>query len=69
MPKEVKIRVPSPDEVVEKAVPAEFRNHMLNAYRELLLAFKSLLDEHVRKVEEMQKAGGEKKEIKKIEIE
>jgi len=65
MPKEVKIRVPAPDEVI----PEEFRNHMLNAYRELLLAFKSLLDEHVKKVEEMQKIGKGKKEIKKIEIE
>jgi len=66
MPREIKIRVPTPEEVM----PEEFRKHMLNAYRELLLAFKSLVDEHVRKVEELQKQCGEgKKEIKKIEIE
>ncbi|AEA46047.1 hypothetical protein [Archaeoglobus veneficus] len=65
MPKEVKIKVPTPDEVV----PEEFKKHMLNAYRELLLAFKSLVDEHVKKVEEMQKRSEGKKEIQKIEIE
>ena len=67
MPREVKIKVPT----LEEVMPEEFRKHMLNAYRELLLAFKSLVDEHVKKVEELQKRceGKGKKEIKKIEIE
>ena len=57
--KEVKIRVPTPEDVF----PEEFRHHMMQAYKEILLAFKSLIDDRVKKIE-----SEEKKKIKKIEI-
>ncbi len=59
MPKEIKIRIPMPDEVL----PEEFKSHMLNAYKEILLAMRSLIDEGIKKLE-----AKEKKEIKKIEV-
>ncbi len=62
MPKEIKIKVPTPNEVV----PEEFKSHMLNAYKEFLLAMRSLIDESIKKIEEME--AKEKKEIKKIEV-
>jgi len=68
MPKEIKVKVPTPDDVL----PEEFRKHVLQAYKEFLLAMKSLIDEHVKKIEELEgllSKEGEKKEIKKIEIE
>ncbi|HID42688.1 MAG TPA: hypothetical protein EYP30_02760 [Archaeoglobaceae archaeon] len=64
MPKQVKITVPTVDEIL----PEEFRKHMLQAYKECLLAFKSLIDEQVRKVEELE-SGKERKVVKRIEIE
>jgi len=39
----------------------------LKAYKEFLLALKSLIDAQLERIEKMEK--GEKKEIKKIEIE
>ncbi len=68
MPKEIKVKVPTPDDVL----PEEFRRHALQAYKEFLLAMKSLIDEHVKKIEELESLlskENEKKEIKKIEIE
>jgi len=62
MPKEIKIRIPTPNEVV----PEEFKSHMLNAYKEVLLAMRSLIDESLKKIEELETKG--KKEIKKIEV-
>lgn len=62
MPKEIKIKVPTPNEVV----PDEFKSHMLNAYKEFLLAMRSLIDESIKKIEEME--AKEKKEIRKIEV-
>ena len=59
MPKEIKIRIPTPDELV----PEEFKSHVLNAYKELLLAMRSLIDEGIKKIE-----AKEKKEVKKIEV-
>ncbi len=63
MPKEVKIRIPTPNEVV----PEEFKSHMLNAYKEFLLAMRSLIDESLKKIEELE-AKEKKKEIKKIDV-
>ncbi len=63
MPRVIRIRVPNPEEVL----PEEFRVHVMNAYKELLLAVRSLIDEGIRRVEEMEKRSG-KKEVKKIEI-
>ncbi len=63
MPKEIRIKVPTPNEVV----PEEFKGHLLNASKELLLAMRSLIDESLRKLEEMESRG--KKELKKIEVE
>jgi len=60
MPREIKIRIPTPDEVL----PEEFKTHMLNAYKEILLAMRSLIDEGIRRLEESK----EKKKIKQIEI-
>ena len=68
MPKEIKVKVPTPDEIL----PEDFRKHALKAYKELLLAMRSLIDDHVKKIdelEEMLSKKNEKKEIKKIEIE
>jgi hypothetical protein len=62
MAREVKIKIPTPDDVL----PDEFKKHMLQAYKESLLALKSLIEEHIKKIEEL---SAEKKEIKKIEIE
>lgn len=64
MPKQVKIAVPTADDVL----PESFRKHMLQAYKEFLLAFKSLIDEQVKKIEEFE-SGKKRKVIKKIEIE
>jgi UDP-N-acetylglucosamine 2-epimerase len=63
--REVKIKVPDP----EKLFPEEFRRHMLNATRELLLAMKSLVDENLKRLEEYEERVKGKKELKKIEIE
>ncbi|WP_456328153.1 hypothetical protein [Archaeoglobus sp.] len=57
--KEVRIRIPTPDEIL----PNEFREHMANAYKEFLLALRSLIDERIKKVEERKE-----KKLKKIEI-
>ena len=54
--KEVKIRVPT----LEDLFPKDFREHMSNAYRELLLALRKLIEREVERVE--------RREIKKIEI-
>lgn len=65
--KEVKIKVPTPDDVI----PEEFRIHMLNAAKEFLLAFKCLVDDRLKKLEELEKEFAkqmEKKEVKKIDI-
>ncbi len=62
MPKEIKIKVPTPEDVVSE----EFVEHIANAYRELLLAAKCLIENQIRKVEEKK---AESKELKKINIE
>ncbi len=60
MPRVLKIRIPTPDEVL----PEEFRKHLVNASKEVLLAFRCLIDEGIKKLEEPK----EKKKLKKIEI-
>ncbi len=57
--REIKIRVPT----AEDLVPKEFKIHMANAYKEVLLAIKSLIDDRIKKLE-----SEEPKRIKKIEI-
>ncbi|MEM1578445.1 MAG: hypothetical protein QXN34_00910 [Archaeoglobaceae archaeon] len=63
MPREVKISIPS----FEDLFPPEFTEHALKAYKEFLIALRSLIDAQIDKIEEMEKK--EKKEIKKIEVE
>ena len=62
MAKEIKIRIPTPDEVV----PEEFRVHLLNASKELLLAMRSIIDVGIKKIESLEVK--DKKELKKIEV-
>ncbi len=63
--KEVKIKVPTLDDFI----PEEFRNHMLNASKEVLLAFKCLIDSRLKKLEELEEELKEiRKEIKRIDI-
>ncbi len=62
MPKEIKIKVPTADDVLSE----EFLKHMVNAYKELLLAARCLIDNQIKKVEEK---ASNPKELKKIEIE
>ncbi len=61
MPKEIKIKIPTPEDVVSE----EFVEHLANAYRELLLAARCLIDNQIKKVEEK---AANPKELKKIEI-
>ncbi len=63
--REVKIVLPLPDDVL----PDEFVVHLLNATRELLLAFRSLIDAGVEKIDEVESSLKERREIQKIEIE
>ncbi|ADB57934.1 hypothetical protein [Archaeoglobus profundus] len=57
--KEIRIRIPTPDEIV----PNEFKEHMANAYKEILLALRCLIDESIKRIEEKKE-----KKLKKIEI-
>ncbi|RUM33067.1 MAG: hypothetical protein DSY33_05580 [Archaeoglobus sp.] len=61
MVKEIKIKIPTPDDIVSE----EFAEHLANAYKELLLAAKCLIDSQIKRVEEKSK---NPKELKKIEI-
>ncbi|MEM0203643.1 MAG: hypothetical protein QXO16_07650 [Archaeoglobaceae archaeon] len=63
MPRDVKITIPT----LEDLFPAEFTEHTLKAYKEFLIALRSLIDAQIKKIEEIEKK--EKKEIRKIEIE
>jgi hypothetical protein len=63
MPREVRVPFPS----LEDLFPPEFVEHSIKAYKEFLLAIKSLIDAQLERIEKMEKR--EKKEIKKIEIE
>ncbi len=59
--KEIKIKVPTAEDVFSE----EFLKHMVNAYKELLLAARCLIDTQIKKVEEK---ASNPKELKKIEI-
>jgi len=59
LPMVVRIMIPKPNELL----PDDFKKHMLQAYKEVLLAMRSLIDVQIKKLEEF-----EKKEIKKIDI-
>lgn len=63
MPREVRIMVPT----VEDIFPEEFVEHALKAYKEFLIALRSLIDAQIKKIEETEKRG--RREIKKIEVE
>jgi hypothetical protein len=63
--KEIKIILPDPDDVL----PEEFVKHMANAAKEVLLAFKCLIEAGIEKIEAMEESVKVAKEIKKIEIE
>ncbi len=54
--KEIKVKIPTLDDVL----PREFKEHMANAYKEVLLAFRCLIDEKIKRIDE--------KKLKKIEI-
>jgi len=58
----VKIRVPEPKDLI----PEEFRKHMVNAAKEVLLAFRSLVDLKIKKLEKLETM---KEGVKKIEVE
>ena len=58
----IKIRIPEPKELV----PDEFKRHMINAAKEVLLAFRSLVDLKIKKLEEIE---AKKESVKKIEVE
>jgi hypothetical protein len=62
--REIKIRIPEPSDIF----PESFSTHMLRAYKEFLLAFRELIDDRIKRIEELEKEES-KKEIKKIEIE
>lgn len=64
MPRDVKVKVPTMDDIM----PQEFREHLMEAYKEGLLAFRSLIDAQVKRMEEGE-ADKESKVVKKIEIE
>lgn len=64
MPRDVKVKIPTMDDVF----PEEFREHMFEAYKESLLAIRSLVDAQVKKIEKG-KEEKESKVVKKIEIE
>lgn len=64
MPRDVKVKIPTMDDVI----PEEFREHLMEAYKEGLLALRSLIDSQVKRIEEGE-ADKENKVIKKIEIE
>ena len=62
--KEVKIRIPGPADLF----PENFSTHLLRAYKEFLLAFRELIDDRIKRIEEIEREEGKKK-IKHIEIE
>lgn len=63
--KEIKIKIPTPEDIL----PEEFRTHMVNAAKELLLAFKCVADYKLKKIEELEKKFAKKeKEVKKIDL-
>ncbi|MEM4472693.1 MAG: hypothetical protein QXR27_04060 [Archaeoglobaceae archaeon] len=63
MPKDIRITVPS----LEDVFPEKFLEHTLKAYKEFLIALRSLIDAQIKKIEELERK--EKKEIRKIQIE
>jgi len=62
--KEIVIKLPEFKDVV----PKEFKLHMLRAYKEFLIAFKSIIEKRIEKIEKLEKELQEEKSIKKIEV-
>ncbi len=60
------IRISLPEELFSFFLPEKTLDHMLNAKKEVLLAFRSLIDARIETLEKMQKKQKEKK--KKIKI-
>jgi|Deesub1362A_J573_1020465.scaffolds.fasta_scaffold00049_29 hypothetical protein len=66
MPKEIKIKVPEIDEIM----PADVRRHLIQSYKEFLIALKRAIDIQIEKLDEIQeKIAPEKKEIQRINVE
>lgn len=61
------IRISIPEELFSFFLPEKTLDHMLNAKKEMLLAFRSLIDARIETVEKMQKK--QKTKSKKIKIE
>ncbi len=60
------IRISLPEELFSFFLPEKTLDHMLNAKKEVLLAFRSLIDARIETLDKMQKKQKEKK--KKINI-
>jgi len=61
------IRITIPEELFSFFLPRKTLDHMLNAKKEMLLAFRSMIDARIETLEKMQKK--EKAKSKKIKIE
>jgi len=62
--REIVIKIPE----FKGIIPDEFKLHVLRAYKEFLLAFKSLVEKRIEKIEALEKELQEGKSIKKIEV-
>lgn len=66
-PKEIRITIPLPDELLSLGLPAPAFQHLLQAKKETLLALRSLIDS---RIESLEKKTAKKPETKrKIKIE
>ncbi|AGK61928.1 hypothetical protein Asulf_01962 [Archaeoglobus sulfaticallidus PM70-1] len=64
--KEIKIKVPDIDEIL----PEEVMKHLLQSYKELLMAFKKGIEYKIERIDRIEeKMTTKKKELKKIDIE
>lgn len=61
------IRINIPEELFSFFLPEKTLDHFLNAKKEMLLGFRSLIDARIENLEKMQKKQKEKR--KKIQIE
>jgi|GEM_PF-428220 uncharacterized damage-inducible protein DinB len=62
--KEITIKIPAK---FPEIIPKEAKVHMLNAYKEFLLAIKELTEEGIKRIEE-EISESEEKKLKKIEV-
>ncbi|MCX6577723.1 MAG: hypothetical protein NTV82_15195 [Candidatus Aminicenantes bacterium] len=66
-PREIKITIPLPDELLSLVLPAAAFEHLLQAKKETLLALRSLIDSRIEALEKKKTKKPETK--KKIKIE